>query len=121
VQILRAILLMSLCAGLIFQVSAQASVVPQVEPMQMADCAKMMHHSEEQSAKHNHTDDSDGACKDMSLACMQAMNAVAPVWLGSDPAPRIAKQFIEPALYMTGYEQQLSSQISAPDYPPPRN
>ena len=112
---------MSLCAGLIFQVSAQASVVPQVEPMQMADCAKMMHHSEEQSATHDHTDDAGGACDDMSLACMQAMNAVAPVWLGSDPAPRLANQFIEPALYMMGYQQQLASQISAPDYPPPRN
>ncbi len=92
--------------------------------MQMADCAKMMHHSEDQSEDqslgHKHTDDSDGACEDMSLACMQAMNAVAPVWLGSDPTPSLAKHFTAPAIYTTDYQEQLASQISAPDYPPPR-
>lgn len=119
-QIFRLLFLMSLCAGLIFQVSAQAAAVPQGEPMRMADCAEMMHHPEVQAAQHDHADDSDGLCKDMSLACMQAMNAVSPVWLGSEPGPRLARLFVEPAHYLAEYQEQLASQMSAPEYPPPR-
>lgn len=119
-MVLRALTMIFLCAGLIFQGSAAASAMPQTEPMLASDCAKMMHHSEESETGHHHDDDSESPCQEMSFDCLLAMNAVSPVWVGSDSRSHIVKAFSDSPVYLSNITSPLFSRASAPDYPPPR-
>jgi len=113
-----------LCVGLLFQVSAPAAALPQAETMSMSmsmmDCAKMKHHSLQESGHAGHSGNTDGLCKDMSLACMASISAAAPAFLDSEATHITGEFFVSSLLYDSDGEAQLLSRHSAPDYPPPR-
>lgn len=117
---LRILALMALCIGLVFQVSAQASALPQVEPMFASDCAKMKHHASQEEGHHGTGENSEGACQQMSIDCLLSMNAVAPVWLGTDQGISLEILIGEDLAYPAGSEPRFCGRISDPDSPPPR-
>jgi hypothetical protein len=120
VYFLRTFALMSLCIGLIFQVSAQASAMPQSETMLASDCAEMKHHASQEEGHHGAGEDSGSACQQMSIDCLLSMNAVAPVWLGTDQGISLENFIGEDVAYLAGSEPQFGSRVSDPDSPPPR-
>lgn len=117
---LRTLALMSLCIGLVFQVSAQASAMPQSETMLASDCAEMQHHASEEEGHHGAGEDANGACQQMSIDCLLSMNAISPVWIGTDQGISLEKPIGEDLTYLRGSEPQFGSRVSDPDSPPPR-
>ena len=110
-----------ICAGLIFQVSAQAASLPQTEPMTLADCAKMDHHASQGSEHSGHAGhDEDAPCKDMSLQCMLSISAIAPVLMGNT-LPNLSNNFLPTTMqFFAAVTDQLAGRALPPDYPPPR-
>lgn len=111
-----------ICAGLIFQVSAQAASLPQTEPMTLADCAKMDHHASQGSEHSGHAGhDEDAPCKDMSLQCMLSNSAIAPILMGNDLPGFAGDVPSESMMFSVAVTEQLAGRALPPDYPPPRS
>lgn len=117
---LRALTLVCFSFGLFVQVAANAASLPQVETVEMGDCAEMA----ERSSGHvmepqEKSSDGEGPCPDMTLECLVAMNCLPPLALSSAATEGEPLLLLAPS-YLVSAATWLESEHPRPETPPPQ-
>lgn len=117
VKFLRSFVL--ICFGLFVQVAAHAAAVPEIETVEMVDCAEMTQAMSEHMDAEKKSSDRNEPCQDMTLECLVAMNCLPVLALIDAGAPQTPSLAAETA-YLPAIADRLKGRRMQPESPPPQ-